>query len=99
MCVEFILYPGIFTNLRIVLNMNEQKIKGTYKILRRINTEDNITNRNQSIEMKTFLPQANKFQYWRHIFYTKFFFKLKEIMKINILKGKNKNIFLAIVVT
>lgn len=63
MCVEFILYPGIFTNLRIVLNMNEQKIKGTYKILRRINTEDNITNRNQSIEIKTFLPQANKFQY------------------------------------
>lgn len=99
MCVEFILHPGIFTNLRIVLNMNEQKINGTYKILRRINTEDNITNRNQSIEIKTFLPQANKFQYWRHILYTKFFFKLKEIMKINILKGKNKNIFLAIVVT
>lgn len=65
MYVEFILHPRIFTNLRIILNMNKQKIKGTYKILRRINSEDNITNRNQSTEIfvKTFLPQANKFQY------------------------------------
>lgn len=45
--------------------MNKQKIKGTYKILRRINSEDNITNRNQSMEIfvkKTYLPEVNKFQ-------------------------------------